>query len=92
MSLQQQVGLWLFRVFFIWTSLPFDLTVEFPSDKPVTTDCLATKFSPYLGRYDHIQNALCLTNTAKEVKVAGLGTTQTGYVIRFKDEQSFATL
>lgn len=39
----------------------------------------------------HIQDALDYTETTKEVKVAGVGTTKTGYVIRFKDEQSFAT-
>lgn len=39
----------------------------------------------------HIQNALEHTETTKEVKVAGVGTTKTGCVIRFKDEQSFAT-
>ena len=31
------------------------------------------------------------TDTTKDVKVAGVGTTKTGYVSRFKDEQSTTT-
>jgi uncharacterized protein YoxC len=36
----------------------------------------------------YIKEALRKTDTTKDVKVAGVGTTKTGYVLRFKDEQS----
>jgi hypothetical protein len=59
-----------------------------------STEVDDNSFARYLAparAKDHIQNALRQTETTKEVKVAGVGTTKTGYVIRFKEEQSFAT-
>jgi hypothetical protein len=34
----------------------------------------------------HIQNALATANETKDIQVLGVGTTRTGYVIRFKDK------
>lgn len=34
----------------------------------------------------HIQNALATTPTTEDIQVLGVGTTRTGYVIRFQDE------
>jgi hypothetical protein len=53
-------------------------------------DIFARYLTPARAK-EHIQNALRQTETTKEVKVAGVGTTKTGYVIRFKEEQSFTT-
>eukprot|EP00136_Aspergillus_niger_P005212 XP_001395701.2 reverse transcriptase [Aspergillus niger CBS 513.88] len=39
----------------------------------------------------HIRTALLNAETTKEVQVAGIGTTKTGYVIRFRDTQSAET-
>jgi hypothetical protein len=39
----------------------------------------------------HIRNAFLNANAAGGVQVAGVGTTKTGYVIRFKDQQSTET-
>ncbi|KAI3040862.1 hypothetical protein CBS147352_9731 [Aspergillus niger] len=39
----------------------------------------------------HIRTALLNAGTTKEVQVAGIGTTKTGYVIRFRDTQSAET-
>lgn len=50
----------------------------------------ARYFTPARAK-DHIENALRQAEATKEVKVAGVGTTTTGYVIRFKEEQSFIT-
>lgn len=36
----------------------------------------------------HIRSALLNANTTKDVQVAGIGTTKTGYVIRFRDTVS----
>ncbi|GFF84625.1 zinc knuckle domain protein [Aspergillus udagawae] len=39
----------------------------------------------------HIRSALSHAEATKDTKVAGIGTTKTGYVIRFRDEQSATT-
>jgi hypothetical protein len=40
---------------------------------------------------NHIRDALHKVDTTKDVQVAGVGTTKTGYTIRFKDGESMAT-
>jgi hypothetical protein len=53
-----------------------------------------TSFARYLPTESsnaHIRNALVTADTTKDVQVAGIGTTKTGYIIRFKDPQSAET-
>jgi hypothetical protein len=62
--------------------------------KPNTTDRDDTTFTRYLptdAANTYIRNAFLNANTTKDVQVAGVGTTKTGYVIRFRDRQSAET-
>jgi hypothetical protein len=59
-----------------------------------STDGSDTTFTRYLPTElanTHIRNALMNTDSTKDVQVAGVGTTKTGYVIRFKDQCSADT-
>ena len=58
---------------------------------PTTTENDATTFTRYLPTEtanSRVREALGNSTTTKDVQVAGVGTTKTGYVIRFKDQQS----
>jgi regulator of replication initiation timing len=58
------------------------------------TDHDSDTFARYLptdAANKNIRDALQKTKATKEVQVAGVGTTKTGYVIRFKDSQSMET-
>ena len=46
------------------------------------------RYLPTDSANTYIRNALLNTSATKEVRVAGVGTTKTMYVIRFKDSQS----
>jgi hypothetical protein len=46
---------------------------------------------PIEGTSSYIRNALSNASSTKDVQVAGVGTTKTGYVIRFKNQQSTDT-
>lgn len=62
--------------------------------KPVNSDGTEPSFTRYLpaeSANSYIRNALGNTDTTKDVQVAGVGTTKTGYIIRFKDPQSAET-
>lgn len=62
--------------------------------KPTNGDDTETGFTRYLptdSANTYIRNALLNADTTKDVQVAGVGTTKTGYVIRFKDHQSAET-
>jgi hypothetical protein len=86
------------------TSLPSSASNDWPRKEPnclristlasqQSAEATGENFARYLSteRANHyIQEALRKTDTTKDVKVAGVGTTKTGYVIRFKDEQSIA--
>ncbi|KAI2863715.1 hypothetical protein CBS63078_10961 [Aspergillus niger] len=50
-----------------------------------------TRFLPTEAANPHIRTELLNAETTKEVHVAGIGTTKTGYVIRFRDAQSAET-
>jgi hypothetical protein len=50
-----------------------------------------TRFLPTDTANKHIRTALSNTEPTKDVQVAGVGTTKTGYVIRFRDAQSAET-
>ncbi|KAL3251838.1 hypothetical protein ABHI18_010428 [Aspergillus niger] len=50
-----------------------------------------TRFLPTEAANPHIRTELLNAETTKEVQVAGIGTTKTGYVIRFRDAQSAET-
>ncbi|KAI2870634.1 hypothetical protein CBS76997_10190 [Aspergillus niger] len=50
-----------------------------------------TRFLPTEAANTHIRTALLNAKTTKEVQVAGIGTTKTSYVIRFRDVQSAET-
>ncbi|KAI9035201.1 cell division protein ZapB [Aspergillus affinis] len=50
-----------------------------------------TRFLPIVTANQHIRTALSKTDLAKDAQVAGVGTTKTGYVIRFQDAQSAET-
>jgi hypothetical protein len=65
-----------------------------PTQLEEQTDTNTNNFTRYLPTEEannHIRNALKDTAPTKEAQVAGVGTTRTGYVIRFKDEQSATT-
>jgi len=47
--------------------------------------------SPIDSANTHIRNALLNANATKDVQVAGVGTSKTGYVVRFKDQESAET-
>lgn len=58
---------------------------------PTVTDSDAATFTRYLPTETanmYIRNALRNTEATKDAEVAGVGTTKTGYVIRFKDQRS----
>lgn len=59
-------------------------------DVPATGDSF-TRYLPTQAANTHIGDALHNTETTKEVQVAGVGTTKTGYVVRFKDRESKET-
>ncbi|KIW36021.1 uncharacterized protein PV06_11676 [Exophiala oligosperma] len=50
-----------------------------------------TRYLPIEAANSYIRDALSNTDSTKEVKIAGVGTTKTGYVIRFRDEHSWTT-
>ena len=50
-----------------------------------------TRFLPTDTANQHIRTALSKTDLTKDAEVAGVGTTKTGYVIRFRDAQSAET-
>ena len=50
-----------------------------------------TRFLPIDTANQHIRTALSKTDLTKDAQVAGVGTTKTGYVIRFRDAQSAET-
>jgi hypothetical protein len=50
-----------------------------------------TRFLPTDTANNHIRTALANTGPTKDVQVAGVGSTKTGYVIRFRDAQSAET-
>jgi len=61
------------------------------STKPPTTETETTAFTRYLpaeAACRQIQDALSHSEQTKEARVAGVGTTKTGYLVRFPDEQS----
>src|SRR5947209_13976787 len=57
---------------------------------PTDTDAADsfTRYLPTNAACNRIKDALQKDNATKNVRVAGIGTTRTGYLIRFKDEQS----
>ena len=62
--------------------------------KPTNDEDTETGFTRYLptdSANTYIRDALLNADTTKDVQVAGVGTTKTGYVIRFKDHQSAET-
>jgi hypothetical protein len=62
--------------------------------KPTNGEDTETGFTRYLptdSANTYIRDALLNADTTKDVQVAGVGTTKTGYVIRFKDHQSAET-
>jgi hypothetical protein len=61
------------------------------SDNTDNPDDHCEAFQRYLSSENasaYIRNALSSADSTKDVQVAGIGTTKTGYVIRFKDKQS----
>jgi hypothetical protein len=56
-----------------------------------TTGATFTRYLPTDSANTYIRNALLNADATKDVQVAGVGTTKTGYVIRFKDHQSAET-
>jgi hypothetical protein len=50
-----------------------------------------TRYLPTTAANTHIRNALANAEATKRVQIAGIATTKTGYVIRFKDQQSMET-
>jgi len=61
---------------------------------PMTHDTTEGTFTRYLltnAASNHIRDAFQKVNTTQNVRVAGIGTTKTGYLIRFRDEQSAET-
>ncbi|EED16651.1 zinc knuckle domain protein [Talaromyces stipitatus ATCC 10500] len=50
-----------------------------------------TRFLPTNTANKHIRTALSNTESTKDVQVADVGTTKTGYIIRFRDAQSAET-
>ena len=50
-----------------------------------------TRYLPSDSANAHIRSALLNSSTTEDVQVAGVGTTKTGYVIRFKDQRSTET-
>jgi hypothetical protein len=59
--------------------------------KPANSDSTVATFTRYLptdSANTYIRNALLNADTTKDVQVAGVGTTKTGYVVRFRDHQS----
>jgi hypothetical protein len=70
---------------------PKDLCCVKISTKPPTTETETTTFTRYLpteAACTQIQDALSHSEPTKETRVAGVGTTKTGYIVRFPDEQS----
>jgi regulator of replication initiation timing len=71
--------------------------VRISTARPVETDDNETNnnnFTRYLSTdiaNKHIRAALSNVESTKEVQVAGVGTTKTGYVVRFRDAQSAET-
>ena len=61
-----------------------------PEETDPATDVF-TRYLPTNAANEHIRKAFQNINATKEVQVAGVGTTKTGYVIRFRDEQSAET-
>jgi hypothetical protein len=68
-------------------------TQESPTDAP-GTEGIANGFGRYMpipAANDRIRTALLNDPSTQDVQVAGIGTTKTGYVIRFKDSTSAET-
>lgn len=55
------------------------------------TETSFTRYLPTESSNTYIRNALVTADTTRDVQVAGIGTTKTGYIIRFKDSQSAET-
>jgi hypothetical protein len=53
-----------------------------------TNNSSFARFLPTDTANEHIRTALSSVESTKDVQVAGVGTTKTGYVIRFRDAQS----
>ncbi|KAF4213880.1 hypothetical protein CNMCM5878_009870 [Aspergillus fumigatiaffinis] len=49
------------------------------------------RYLPPRAAVAHIQNALATTNETKDIQVLGVGTTRTGYVIRFENKSQAET-
>ena len=60
-------------------------------DAVTATDITFTRYLPTDSANTYIRNALLNGNATKDAQVVGIGTTKTGYVIRFKDQQSAET-
>jgi hypothetical protein len=56
-----------------------------------STGATFTRYLPTDSANSYIRNALLNADATKDVQVAGVGTTKTGYVIRFQDHQSAET-
>jgi hypothetical protein len=52
------------------------------------SDRAFSRYLPIDAANTHIRGALLNTDATKDIKIAGVGTTKTGYVIRFKDPES----
>ena len=50
------------------------------------TDGTFTRYLPTNSANTHMRNALLNVDATKDIQVADIGTTKTGYVIRFKDQ------
>ena len=61
-----------------------------PANPPDTAPSF-TRHLPPISSNSFIRTALLSGNATKDVQVAGVGTTKTGYIIRFKDPQSAET-
>jgi hypothetical protein len=55
------------------------------------TETSFARYLPIESSNTYIRRALVSANSTKDVQVAGIGTTKTGYIIRFKDPQSAET-
>ncbi len=67
------------------------ISTQARNDENDVADNTFTRYLPTNVANQQIRNALRNTDATKEVQVAGVGNTRTGYVIRFKDEISTET-
>lgn len=68
-------------------------TQQSPIDNPETEGILSDfgRYMPIPAANNRIRTALLNASSTQDVQVAGIGTTKTGYVIRFKDSASAET-